>query len=126
MGYERPISGEFYDDNWLTSKVEIAAGSFSGSFSLSLTTQDFSSFLEQLEPLYNTLQGKAKFATMEGQIEFSLSGNGRGGIEVSGQVMDQAGIGNRLEFNFSIDQTYIPSALNELRGITKQFPIRSA
>lgn len=126
LDYERTVCGEIFDDNWLTSKLEISVGSFSGDFGLSLTTQDFISFLQQLDSLYQTLKGQAKFETMEGQIEFVLLANGRGEIEVSGHVMDLPGIGNRLEFHFTIDQTYLLSALRDLHEITTKFPIRRA
>lgn len=124
LGYERPYSGEFYDDNWLKARVEITVGSFSGSFDLSLTTQDFVSFLRQLDRLYQTLKGEAKFQTMESQMEFLLVCNARGGIEVSGYAIDRASDGNRLEFQFCIDQSYLVSTLRELREITAEFPIR--
>ncbi|WP_243287473.1 hypothetical protein [Geothrix terrae] len=126
LGYERSASGEFYDDNWLTSRVKISVGSFSGEFGLSLFTTDFTSFLEQLSALYKTLSGEAKFETMEGQIEFSMTGNGRGGVEVSGRVLDQAGIGNKLEFAFQVDQTYLPLAIHDLNEILNEFPARPA
>jgi hypothetical protein len=126
LDYESPCSGELYDANWLKSRVEISVGSFSGSFGLSLMTGDFVSFLKQLDSLYQTLEGEAKFETMEGQIGFSLVGNGRGGIEVSGYAVDRAGVGNRLEFKFSIDQTYLFSTVREVRKIIHEFPVRKA
>ncbi len=126
LDYERAPLGEVFDDNWLVARVELSVGAFSGEFALSLTPQDFETFFAQLEQLYETLTGYAKFQTIEEQVEVSLSGDGKGGVEVVGFALDRAGIGNRLEFSFSIDQTFIPPMLSQLREIITEFPTRGA
>jgi hypothetical protein len=55
------------------------------------------------------------------------------GIEVKGDVMghftaeceaiDQAGIGNRLSFTLSFDQTDIPAILRGLGSVVEEFPV---
>ncbi|WP_243295296.1 WapI family immunity protein [Geothrix mesophila] len=126
LDYERAPIGEAFDDNWLVARIEISVGSFTGTFPLCLTPQDFESFISPMEQLYKSLTGQAKFETIEGQIEVSLTGDGRGGIEVAGHALDRAGIGNRLEFGFTIDQTYFPPMLRQLRDIVTEFPTRGA
>jgi hypothetical protein len=126
IDYESLYSGEFYDDNWLRSRLEIQVGAFSGYFDLRFTTHDFVPFLKQLDSLYETLNSQAKFETIERQLGFSLLSNGRGGIDVSGYATDRVSVGNRLEFQFSIDQTYLVSTLRELRELAIEFPVRKA
>jgi hypothetical protein len=126
LSYERPPSEDFYDNNWVTSQISVSTGAFAGQFNAALTTQDFVVFMPQLESLFNTLKGEAKFQTIEGQIEFTLSGNGRGGIEVTGFAIDRLGDGNQLQFRYEIDQTFLPPALRQLHEIISEFPTRPA
>jgi len=46
-GYERPPTGEYYDDNWLTVQVTVAAGGFEGSFDAVFQAAEFVGFREQ-------------------------------------------------------------------------------
>ena len=40
------------------------------------------------------MSGSAEFATMEGQLSLRLVGDGKGHIELRGELADQTGIGN--------------------------------
>lgn len=126
QGYERAAIGEFYDDNWLNVVVEINSGAFRGRFFASFQVFEFSDFYDQLQLLYDTLKGKAIFSTLEGQLEISITCNALGNLEVSGFAMDEAGIGNQLNFQFQLDQAYLPKILGELATIVNLFPIRNA
>ncbi len=126
QSYERGVTGDYHDDNWLNVIVGIKAGGFSGRFSASFLTNDFSSFHEEVSALYETLKRSATFSTMEEQLSLFLVGNGRGGIELAGTACDAPGIGNQLKFCFSIDQTHLRSLLSDLNEIKAAFPVRSA
>jgi len=126
QSYERGITGDYHDDNWLNVIVNIKSGGFSGGFSASFLTEDFSSFHEEVSALYETLNGSAIFSTMEEQLSLSLVGNGRGGVELTGIAFDETGVGNQLKFSFSIDQTHLRSLLQGLNEIKTAFPVRSA
>ena len=67
-------------DDWLKSTIDVRAGSFRGSVPVTLLTIDFPAFRKQLEPLYDSLSGVAKFETIERQLRFTCTGNGHGGI----------------------------------------------
>lgn len=126
LSYERTPTGEFYDDNWVNSAVSISAGGFTGQFAATFTTQDFVQFRAQLQPLFDTLIGQAQFNTLENQLEFTLVGNGRGGIDVTGCAIDHLGGENELRFGFSIDQTHLPQVLRGLNDLISEFPTRPA
>ena len=119
-------SSDSDDSQWISARIIVQAGSFSGKFGCCLRQDDFTSFLPSALSLYETLQGKAEFQTMEDQICFVLSGNGRGNIEVKATAMDQAGIGNSLSFSLVIDQTILGKALEDIRtwqkGLLKSRP----
>ena len=125
QGYERPPSGEYYDDNWLNVQVSVSAGGFKGRFHASFQTAELFGFRDQLSSLYNTLKGEAKFQTMETQLALVLTGDGRGRISLKGEAWDQPGIGNRLEFNLDLDQTHIGKTLSELNEVVGGFPVRA-
>lgn len=123
-GYERAASGDHYDDNWLSVVVEVNAGGFSGKLDAAFLTEDFVGFRDQLVVLYDSLKGEANFATLEGQLSIRVTGNGRGGLVVSGEALDQPGLGNKMLFEFALDQTSLLPMLRELNEIVSLFPVR--
>ena len=125
-GYERPASGEYWDDNWLAVEITVRAGGFRGKAAATIITSELTKFLEELRPLFETLSGSAKFATMEGQLSLRLAGDGKGHIELHGEVADQAGVGNRLHFTLEFDQSQLGASVRELERVASQFPIRVA
>lgn len=125
-GYERPASGEYWDDNWLTVEIRVRAGGFRGRAAAAINTGELTKFLEQLRPLFETLSGSADFATMEQQLSLRLVGDGKGHIELHGEVADRAGIGNRLDFTLQFDQSQLGASIRELERVTSQFPVRMA
>jgi hypothetical protein len=56
----------------------------------------------------------------------NLVGDGRGGITLKGEALDQAGVGNCLTFEMALDQTYLASALDGLDQIIAAFPVRAS
>jgi hypothetical protein len=124
-GYERPTDNDnYYDANWLTVKVKVAAGGFRGGFDAAFLTAELDDLREKLKKLYDSLKGKTKWETMEGQLELILQGNGLGGIELLGDALDQAGIGNHLSFKLSFDQTQLAQSLSQLDELMSEYPIR--
>lgn len=124
LNYECALTGDFYDDNWLSVRVDVSTGAFSGEFDAAFLTEDFVGFREQMVALYDSLMGEAIFATLEGQLSLRVTGDGRGGITVTGEALDQPGIGNRLAFAFALDQTSLVGTLRGLNEIISLFPIR--
>jgi hypothetical protein len=53
-----------------------------------------------------------------------IQGDGLGHFEAECQAMDQAGVGNSLEFRLSFDQTDIPAILKGLDRVKEAFPVR--
>ncbi len=124
LRYEREPVGDPHDDNWLTVKIEIAAGGFRGKAGACILTWELKRFLESLQSLYKTLHGEAVFQTLEEQIELKLSGDGKGHIHLDGKVLDQAGVGNCLTFEIDFDQTELFGSICELEDIVEHFPVR--
>lgn len=124
-GYEHAPLGEYYDDNWVRVSVLVSVGAFSGSFDATFLTHELVGFQKDLQALYHSLEGTARFTTLEEQLCLELTGNGRGQIALKGVAIDVPGMGNRLEFNLALDQSYLPSALEGLDEIARSFPVRA-
>jgi hypothetical protein len=120
---ERQLAS-IWDDNWLRAEIQVVAGGFRGKATAAFITSELSEFLSELRPLFETLEGKAEFSTIEEQLKLQLVGDGKGHIELTGEIADQPGIGNRLLFTFEFDQSQLGASIRELELVTSQFPVR--
>jgi hypothetical protein len=125
LRYERSPVGEYHDDNWLASQVSVCVGGFRGKVDLAIVTDEVAAFLTQLRPLYESLSGMAEFTTLEAQLHLRLTGDGKGHIELVGEVADQPGIGNRLHFTLRLDPSQLGTSIHELEKVTAKFPVRA-
>ncbi|MDR3221605.1 MAG: hypothetical protein LBU46_06330 [Candidatus Accumulibacter sp.] len=125
FGYERAASGDYYDDNWLSVEVSVNCGAFHGKFPAAFLTGELESFHTQLALLRQTLNGSAKFETLEGQLKLEVTGDGLGHIEISGEALDQAGIGNKLVFRIDIDQAQLQTSVRSLAAAMSAYPVRA-
>ena len=67
--------------------------------------------------------GRYRASTRSRHIVFSLSGDGKGGLHVSGEAIDDAGSGNRLQFKFDIDRNGLPAICASLEHLLVAFPV---
>ena len=125
LRYERAPSGEYHDDNWLTSQFRVSVGGFHGQVdNAAILTYELAAFLTQLRPLYKTLRGTAEFSTLERQLHLLLVGDGIGHIALTGEVEDRVVGGNQLHFRLQFDQTQLATSIHELERVMSEFPIR--
>ncbi|WP_458071774.1 WapI family immunity protein [Rhodanobacter sp. BL-MT-08] len=106
-------------------EVSVQCGAFHGRFPAAFLTGELESFHAQLISLYQTLLGTAKFQTLEGQLELQATGDGLGHVRISGEALDQAGIGNKLVFEIVIDQTQLQTSVQMLAAAMLAFPVRT-
>jgi hypothetical protein len=82
---------------------------FAGEVSCDLRTEELVDFRAQLARLYESLEGDAAFATMEGWLTLALHGDHSGHVRVDGELFDRAGrMGNALRFSVQVNQSYLP------------------
>jgi hypothetical protein len=101
-------------DAWVGSDAEIKVRGFSASISADFELTDFQNFEAALRALYENLSGEAQLWPLEKQLTLTLRGNGRGGIEVAGTAWFTACYGSKLDFEFEIDQTYLPAVIEQI------------
>lgn len=123
LSRNHPDLFDYWDGNWVACELEIVTGGFRGAFRADLRSEEFCAFLEEAEGLSATLDGAASFSTMEGQIAFSLAGDGKGRVRVQGEARDAPGSANRLHFCFDIDQSYLPHICRSLEVLLAAFPV---
>ena len=123
---ERPNSTDYWDGNWLDVEVAIQSGTFRGNYRANLRTDELASLLEGLVGLSDNLSGEAALQSMEQWIRLQLAGDGKGHFHVSGDVRDQSGTGNRLTFEFEIDQTELAPIVRDLEAILSEFPVKGS
>lgn len=124
LGRERPEAFDADDGNWIDARVSVAVGAFRGEVACCLRAEDFAAFLSQVRLLLVQPQGTAQFSTMEDQLEFAISGDGRGHFNVRGHLMDAAGIGNRLAWSLAIDQSHLPRMITAVAAISTSYNAR--
>jgi len=63
VSYERPTSGDYDDDNWVVTQIEVRVRGFKGKARAALRTTELIEFGSKLRPLHETLSGTAEFTT---------------------------------------------------------------
>jgi hypothetical protein len=117
---------DYWDGNWVSSEVDVAAGGMRAVFRAELRSEEFQSFLDEAEALSRSLDGVATFSTAEGQLTVTLTADSAGHLSVVGEAVDTAGGGNRLHFAFDIDQTYLAQICRQLQLLLEAFPVVGA
>jgi len=110
-------------DDWIGGDAEIKVRGFHASISADFEPIDFQIFETELRTLYENLSGKAELRPTEEQLTLTLQGNGRGGIEVAGTAWFVACYGSKLDFEFEIDQTFLPAVLEQLSSINTKLQV---
>lgn len=119
------IPSGFSPEGWAQTSVEVKTNHFHGVISPWVEERDFSLFTNSLSTLYQTLKGIASFETTEGQITFKLEAKSGGQIELSGVAWSEACYGSKLEFEVSLDQTFLQEPLSNLEAYFSSSKIKA-
>lgn len=114
---------DYEDGNWIDCEIELELGAFRGTFRADLRSEEFQTLMEQIDGLSLAPDGTANFSTMEGQLAFTLTGDGSEQIRVGGEAIDAAGIGNRLQFAFIIERDALREIARSLDNLLTAFPV---
>ena len=86
-------------------------------FGASFVQGELSRFAQQVQNLHKHLHGKATLEPMEPNLRLSLSGDGKGHVEVTGMARNQFHTGTKLTFRMDLDQTYLPAIAKALANL---------
>jgi hypothetical protein len=123
LGRWHPGEIDYWDSNWVTVAVEVAAGAFRGSVRGDLRAEELAQFHDQLVRLQQALRGTAHFETVESWLSISVTGDGYGHMRVRCIVCDEPGIGNTLDCTLTTDQTFTRRTVTELSTAIQAFPV---
>ena len=97
-------------------KLAFLRAGFRATLPAAILTSELERFATELQSLFQTLRGVAKFQTLEEQLHLELKGDGKGYIALNGELLDRAGIGNRLNFSFQFDQVALGESIREIKA----------
>lgn len=125
-GRQFPSSTDFWDGNWINATAECeGAGSnvrIRGAF---LHLSELREWSRAIESSQKNLQGKVELTPMEPElrVEFEAESGRRGRLK--GKVAIRSGqlYGERHEYCFESDQSYLPGLLVQIAGVFRAYPL---
>jgi len=124
VGRLHPGFDDFWDGNWLSTRIDFAVGRFTGTVSASLRAEELLTFRNGLDGLYTRFQGEALLGSLEEWLTLRITATGSGQLRVTGELTDHPGDGNRLLFEINgLDQSYLPAILDGLDEVLTLFPV---
>lgn len=105
----------------LSSIIEIKSRSFNVKSVLYTSTGQIYQFFQQLKSCNEKLSGTAKFVSYEGNLDFTAGYDNLGHVNIKGRFSEQNQFDNELKFEFTSDQTFIHSTVDELNLITDKY-----
>ena len=105
-----------FDRTMLDATFELESGPWHVIIRGQLPESHLAGLRTDLEVLYRDLEGSASLATWEPPlVSITLDGDGKGHIQLSGEIREGSMLENRLQFSLpSFDQTYLPAIIQAL------------
>jgi hypothetical protein len=123
LGRSHPMATDYWDGNWVKTKVEVTAGGFRASVVGDLRTEEIARFHEQLVQLQESLRGTAELVTLEQWLLVQATGDGQGHIGFRCVIRDSPGNGNTLDCTLSTDQTFTQATIADLGAAVQAFSV---
>ena len=123
-GYERPDVRGNVGGNWLNASAHIAVWGFRAEFAYDAYAPDLATFLAELEALYASTKGTARYCASENDITLEGNIDRLGGLEWSGVAQNLHPLGAKLEFRFRSDQSYLPELISQMAEVLNAYPVR--
>ncbi len=108
---EISILGEEHDPEWLLAQADYHQYGFAAKIKFSLMLGELVSFAEQLQTLYSTLKGEARFSNIEENINLIFKTDELGHVNVEGILRDST-YTIRTTFLIISDQTFLKDIVN--------------
>ena len=99
--------------------IDILSNSFSAIGRIYISTAQFHDFYLSLKQANTTLTGSAKISSYENNFLTEVTFDGLGHVSVDGYFSKEPG--NKLEFHFDTDQTFLGKTLQELSKIVEKY-----
>lgn len=113
----------YWDINWIESNIKVDIPGYLVHFNASLRTDELRDFVNELKLMNGNLKGKATLNNLDNYLHFECEMNHLGKIQWSGETCFPSGNGAVLNFEFTSDQSYLQSLIEELNAILEAFPV---
>jgi hypothetical protein len=105
----------------LIGEIEIQSDNYNVKGGLNYSTVDIYDFYIQLNQIFNSLTGVAKFYSYEDQLSFFVSVDKKGHISIEGEYREDLVKTTKLIFELECDQSYLKDYLAELKIIVDKY-----
>ena len=124
FGYERPDATEYWDANWLRSKVLVSISGFRADFPCACHSPELERFRDSLQAMSEALSRSADYSPMEPSLVLRAVIDTNGAIDWECTAEHPLGIGATLRFRFRSDQSYLRELIAQLSAALREFPVR--
>jgi hypothetical protein len=104
-------------EGWFDTEIEVRCDGWRCKFGACFMQGELSRFAQEVQHLHEHLRGQATLEPMEPNLTLSLTGDGKGHIEINGEARNRFHTGTKLTFHMELDQTYSPAMAKSLSEI---------
>jgi len=125
LRYENGQALNIEDKNWLRAILYVQAGPLFGKAEFGMTTYELSVLCRELSAGAKTLMGGIRHATTEGNWQLNIDFERTGTAQISGVLIPSMASNNALHYAFESDPISLESAVNQLRHLMQDYPIKT-
>ncbi len=103
------------------ANVEIKSRGFYVKANYYTSTGELFNFYQELKNCNEKIAGTVKYVSYEAHLELTIEYDVTGRVSVNGTFSEHSQFENNLEFNFTTDQTFIRTTINELESIVDKY-----
>lgn len=118
-----PNSSDYWDGNWVTSKINIKIPGYFVNYDADLRTDELRDFANEIKLMSKLLKGKATLKNLDNYLQIECEMNKTGKIIWTAETCYPAGYGAVLKFEFVSDQSFLVDLIKELENISVAFPV---
>ncbi|MGD6831239.1 WapI family immunity protein [Sutcliffiella halmapala] len=118
-----PNSSDYWDGNWVKSKIKIEIPGYLVRFDADLRTDELRDFVNEIKLLNRSLKGIASLKNLDSYLQFECQMGKLGQMLWTAETCYPAGYGAVLKFEFESDQTFLNRLIRELDDILTHFPV---
>lgn len=118
-----PNSSDYWDANWVTSKINIKIPGYLVNFDAYLRTDELRDFANEIKLMSKLLKGKATLNNLDNYLQIECEMNKTGKIIWTVETCYPAGYGAVLKFKFESDQSFLVELIKETENMLSTFPV---
>ena len=124
LGRMHPGCTDFYDGNWLTTRIHARAGGFTADVGAGLRAEELRDFRVALTRLGAETEGSATLSSLENWLEVTVERHATGSVSVFATVADHPGMRNSLRFAIDgMNQADVSGLAAALVAAEERFPV---